>query len=70
MIVELAQRENDGVHVALLWSTESDSLSVAVHDSRTSDAFELVIGEESSVDVFYHPYAYAAFRGIDYAEAA
>jgi hypothetical protein len=63
---ELASRAGDGVEVALLWRKRDNVLTVCVTDSRTGDAFELHAHPENALDVFYHPYAYAAFRGIGY----
>jgi hypothetical protein len=63
---ELASRTSDGVEVALLWHTDTDVLSVAVVDSKTGDSFELTLGDaDRALDVFHHPYAYAAHRGVD-----
>jgi hypothetical protein len=64
---ELAHRSSDGIDVALLWSEGTDSLCVAVLDERTGAGFELVMesGTEA-LDVFRHPFAYAAWRGIEY----
>jgi hypothetical protein len=64
---ELARRSADGIDVTLLWTRRTDTVSVVVRDSRTNDAFELILEPtEDALDVFYHPYAYAAWRGIDY----
>ena len=65
---ELAHRSNDGLDVALLWDQASDNLAVTVHDQRSGIAFELVMerGVEA-LDVFRHPFAHAAWRGVDYA---
>ena len=40
-------------------------LTVSVADRSTHDAFELV--EPGALDAFYHPCAYAALRGVEYA---
>ena len=62
---ELAYRANGGIEVALLWYRSNDVASVMVSDP-SSGTFELVIGEgERAMDVFEHPYAYAARRGLD-----
>lgn len=62
---ELAHREADGVEVALLWYPDNDVVSVMVSDARTGDLFELVLGDdERALDVFHHPYAHAAHRGL------
>jgi hypothetical protein len=62
---ELNSRVNDGIHVRLLWSKEYDHTTVSVLDTRTGDAFHVdVRAGESPLDVFHHPFAYAACRGI------
>ncbi|MDQ3889627.1 MAG: hypothetical protein M3312_03635 [Actinomycetota bacterium] len=65
---ELANRASDGLEVSLLWSRRTNRVSVAVVDTRTGERFELTISDgENALDVFHHPYAYAASRGIEYA---
>lgn len=67
--IELAHREADRIEVALLWCPEPPRLLVAVIDTHTGAAFQVPIGDDdSALDVFHHPYAYAAWRGIDYSE--
>jgi hypothetical protein len=63
---ELAQRTGDNVAVSLLWRREDNRLKVAVSDTSTGEEFELDAHPENALDVFYHPFAYAAFRGLDY----
>ena len=63
---ELDHRATDGVEVALLWYPGTDVVSVRVDDARAGESFELVLGEgDRPLDVFQHPYAYAALRGLD-----
>jgi hypothetical protein len=50
--------------VRLLWCRTSGSLTVLVSDTRASDSFQLVAGRENALDVFNHPYAYAALPQI------
>jgi hypothetical protein len=64
MKTELAQRENDGIAVTLLWHPAPDRLSVTVHDRRSDEAFELEAEPGDAMDVYRHPYAYAAQRGL------
>jgi len=64
METELAQRENDGISVTLLWHSLTDRLTIAVRDSRTGEAFDLDAQPPNAMDVFHHPYAYAARRGL------
>ena len=64
--VELAARENDGISVTLLWAPATNLLAVVVVDSRWYESFELVVEpDDRPLDVFYHPYAAAAARGLD-----
>ena len=60
---ELAYRENDGIAVTLFWHSGSNRLSVSVYDWRNGDWFELEAGRRNAMDVFEHPYAYAAQSG-------
>ena len=64
METELAQRETDGIAVTLLWHSETDRLTVTVRDRRTGEAFDLDAHARNAMDVFRHPYAYAARRGL------
>jgi len=61
---ELDSRVSDGIEVRLRWHLSDGHLSVAVNDTRTGEHFELTVGEsDQPLDVFIHPYAYAARRG-------
>jgi hypothetical protein len=63
---ELAFREADGLTVALLWHERERFVSVIVDDSKTGEAFELVLADrDNALDVFNHPFAYAAYRGLE-----
>lgn len=58
---ELDSRVSDGIQVKLLWHEGDGHVSVAVHDSKTGNAFELPVGSgQRALDVYNHPYAYAA----------
>jgi hypothetical protein len=57
---ELAARDNDGVHVVLLWHPREDALTVSVEDSRAGHRFQLAVAPDRALDAFYHPFAYAA----------
>ncbi len=62
---ELDSRTNDGIHVRLLWHDADDRVVVAVDDAKTGDSFAVSVhSEESAMDVFHHPYAYAAWHRI------
>jgi hypothetical protein len=57
---ELAQRRNDGLEVTLLWNVRTEALTVIVDDARSGDHFELGAPSDRALDVFNHPFAYAA----------
>jgi hypothetical protein len=65
---ELAHRADHGVEVVLVWHQTTGELTVAVSDARSGAYFELAAAPEQALDVFNHPYAHAAFRGLPYAE--
>lgn len=65
-LVELDAREQNGVAVALLWLRGTDLVIVSVLDRAADEAFELVLhSDDDALDVFRHPYAYAAARGLE-----
>jgi hypothetical protein len=62
---ELAHRAADGVEVSLVWRRTSGALTVVVHDARSGLSFSVDAEPSEALDVFYHPYAHAAFRGVE-----
>jgi hypothetical protein len=67
---ELAHRYADGVHVTLLWDPSDDRVTVEVSDEGSGETFEFEAPQARALDAFWHPYAYAAFAGIDFAAPA
>jgi hypothetical protein len=65
-ICELASRASNGIEVTLTWNRRSDELTVCVNDTHAGVYFELQAGRDNALDMFNHPYAYAAARGITY----
>jgi len=62
---ELASRTTNGITVRLLWSRSTNLVTVAV--AANDDYFELILDEhERALDVFHHPFAHAAARGIEF----
>jgi hypothetical protein len=65
-VCELDSRSGNGVDVALLWEQRDNRAIVAVVDHESGEAFVLDVHEnDDAIDMFHHPYAYAAHRGID-----
>jgi hypothetical protein len=59
---ELARRVNDGLEVTLLWNVHENRLAVTVSDPRSGECFVIDTEHSEALDVFYHPYAHAAFE--------
>jgi hypothetical protein len=58
---ELDHRRIDGIEVTMFWESSTDRVTVAVNDLKGGEAFEiLVLPGEKAMDVFHHPFAYAA----------
>jgi hypothetical protein len=58
---ELDSRTNDGIHVRLLWRRHDGRLWVDVVDTKAGEAFSVDVHYgERPLEVFRHPYAYAA----------
>jgi hypothetical protein len=69
-LVELAHRENDGIAITLVWDTRGDSRTVFVLDSRSVELLTVPVERHNALDVFYHPFAYAATRELEVARVA
>ena len=62
---ELDSRSFAGVVVRLLWREADAWVGVTVDDTTTGDSFVVdVLERDRAVDVFHHPFAYAARRSI------
>ena len=69
--VVLAKRKNAGIQVTLLWAEDTNAVAVLVRDDGNDDQFELSVEPgANALQIFEHPYAYAAWRGVDYRLAA
>ncbi len=66
LVRELDHRTSDRIDVWLLWRERDGRLSVEVADQKTGDRFTIDVRDgERAFDVFHHPFAYAAWRGIE-----
>ena len=64
-IIELDRRTTDGIDVRLLWHRTEDRVTVTTRDTRSGETLEIAVRDsERALDVFHHPYAYAAFHGV------
>jgi hypothetical protein len=70
-ISELDSRSANGIDVALVWQHRENTAVVVVVDHRTGENMVVEVGkDDSALDVFRHPYAYAAHRRIDHGSTA
>jgi len=66
-IRELSSRSANGVDVALLWRQSDNTAVVVVVDQQVGEVFVLDVHKgDNALDMFHHPYAYAAHRAIDH----
>ena len=62
---ELASRRSGTTEVMLFWSRTTRQATVKVEDDATGESVELaLLPTDDPLDVFNHPYAYAASRGL------
>jgi hypothetical protein len=62
---KLLSRMNDGIQVDLVWCERKGRAWVTVSDSKRGERFSVLVPEgERPLDVFHHPYAYAAPEGV------
>jgi len=61
---ELAVRENDGLAVSLFWSKATDRVRVVV-DQMFEEELHVDVPAACALDAYYHPFAYAAGRGLE-----
>ena len=65
-IVELDSRTTDGIEVRLLWHRAENRVTVTAFDVRSGEVLEVAVRDhERALDVFHHPFAYAAFHGVE-----
>jgi hypothetical protein len=63
---ELDHRSHDGIDVQLLWREDDDRAIVKVADAKTGERFSIEVPDgERALNVFHHPYAFAAWHRID-----
>jgi hypothetical protein len=61
---ELAYRAAGGIEVVLFWQETTNELTVAVSDARSGTCFKLAAAPHEALNVFNHPFAHAASRGL------
>jgi hypothetical protein len=70
-IAGLAGRASDGLEVRLWWDPASDGVAVTVADAKTGPRLGAPVPDgEPPLDVFRHPFAYGAERGLELRRAA
>lgn len=63
---ELHARVTDGLHVRLLWSEVDGCLAVSVEDLKHGGWFAVEVRDgDDPLRAFQHPFAYAAWRGVE-----
>jgi len=63
---ELDHRSSDRIDVRLLWRARDDRVIVSVADDKTGERFSVEVhDDERALDVFRHPFAYAAWHRVE-----
>jgi hypothetical protein len=62
MSQELAERNEDGVVVRLLWDEPRDQVIVEYRDDRNGDQFSVIVPKNQALSAFNHPNAYRESR--------
>jgi hypothetical protein len=61
----LASRRSGTTEIALFWSKRKHRAAVAVDDQATGEHFELEVNpDDDPLDLYNHPYPYAASRHL------
>lgn len=64
-IEELDSRRTHEIQVSLLWRRDDNRLWVSVLETLTGHVFNVDVEEgERPLEVFNHPFAYAAYHGV------
>lgn len=61
---ELDRRLSNGIDVSLLWDEGNNRVMVTVVDIRSGKSFDLEASPDNALEVFHHPYAFAARQGL------
>ena len=63
---ELDCRWTNGIQIRLLWCQLDGRVSVEIMDTRSRESFRYDVADgDRPLDVFNHPFAYAAHRHLD-----
>jgi hypothetical protein len=57
-LVELAERNADGIEVRLLWDCAADSVIVSLVDRRTRNQCAFTVDSRRALQAFNHPFAF------------
>jgi hypothetical protein len=57
-LIELAERNGDGVAVRLYWRQGTDEVVLVVNDEETGADFEVQVPGDRAMDAFHHPFVY------------
>jgi hypothetical protein len=59
LIIDLADRHNDGIDVVLLWERRTERFWVTVTHRRSGRTARIDATPSNALDVFRHPFTYA-----------
>jgi hypothetical protein len=62
-LIELAERNGDGVQVGLYWRQGTDEVVLVVSDEKTGESFGVEVPGDRAMDAFHHPFVYVSSPG-------
>jgi hypothetical protein len=69
-MTQLMFRSSAALRDTVLSNRDHNASIVSVWKAAGGDAFERTSEDRDTLEVFHHPYAYAALRGVNYGTAA
>jgi YD repeat-containing protein len=61
---ELAERDQGGIVVRLLWDARGDRVVIRYRDDHTGDAFVAEVPKTQALTAFRHPNAYRTYDAL------
>jgi hypothetical protein len=68
LTADLAYRRSGRYEIVLFLDRTKRELIVSVLDDITGFAYDLPVRADEALEVFHHPFAHAAFRGVPFHE--
>lgn len=61
-LVELAERNADGIEVRLLWNRAAGTTIISLFDRKTEEQFSVTVDSQRALEAFNHPFAFITWE--------